>query len=144
MMLLFPSSVSPYSKIPRIFGTFPKILWPVSDILITQGRLLGVMKKQCRDKMVRPEQLIPLWPSVPHLILNSVGRNAGLLVITFGNQIIDSGKQSCSWGREIFVENLSSKGGRVSDIPTRASVDTGGTHNHHTSFCVQSQRGSPD
>lgn len=66
-------------------GTFPKILWPVSDIIITQGKLLGVMKRQCRDETDRPETAhFPLTFN-SHLIQNSAGRNAGLLVIQFGS-----------------------------------------------------------
>lgn len=45
-----------------------------------------------------------------------------------------SGKWPSSQGRQIFVEILSSKGGRVSKVPTRASVDSGGTHNPKHSF----------
>lgn len=94
---------TPYPRIPVEIELFPMLLWPVSDILITQSSLLGAMKEPAEGHYRQDNTVYFPWPSIPCLIQNIVGQMSGLWVIPFGSKIMNSGKMVLRWGREKFM-----------------------------------------
>lgn len=50
--LFFSKMATPYARIAMEIELFPMLLWPVSDTLITQGGLLGVLTGPDRTEAV--------------------------------------------------------------------------------------------